>query len=354
MPIQSVITATGSYLPETAVPNSFFADHQFHDPDGNLFERPTAEIIKKLQEITGISERRYVSDDLTTTDVAYLAAEKALEGMDSETLDYIIVAQNFGDVQADNIRVDMVPNIASRVKHKLGIENPYTVCLDLPFGCPGWLQGMITADYFIRSGDARKVLVIGAEILSRVSDPHDMDSMIYSDGAGATLLEASETDAGILAHIARSDTINNAYLLCLGKSYKRNAQGKKLFIKMHGHEIYKYAVRTVPKVVKKNLEKAGLQLADVNKVLVHQANAKMDDAILKRLFKLYGAKEIPDDIMPMVIGWTGNSSVATLPTMLDLIQRGQLDGHHLNAGDIVVFTSVGAGMHVNSMVYRVP
>lgn len=354
MSVHSIITATGSYLPEATIPNTHFERHQFYDAAGKILERPNPEIIKKLYEITGIRERRYAPEDVTTTDMAYMAAERALEGVDRETLDLIIIGQNLGDVRADNIRTDMVPNIASRVKHKLRIKNPYTVAMDIPFGCPGWLQATIMADYYIRSGDAKKVLVIGAELLSRVSDPHDIDSMIYADGAGATLLEASETDAGILAHVTRSDTVDNAYLLWVGKSYKPDAHGNQLFIKMHGHEIYKYAVRTVPKVVQKSLEKAGLELNDVKKVLVHQANAKMDDAILKRLFKLYGVDDIPADIMPMIIGWTGNSSVATLPTMLDLIQRGKLDGHRLHPGDITVFTSVGAGMHINSMVYRVP
>jgi len=121
---------------------------------------------------------------------------------------------------------------------------------------------------------------------------------------------------------------------------------------MHGHEIYKYAVRTIPKVVKQSLDEAGFTLTDVKKVLLHQANQKMDEAILKRLFKLYNIKNIPDNIMPMTISWLGNSSVATLPTMFDLLQRGKLDNHKLHSGDIVVFASVGAGMNINSMVYR--
>jgi 3-oxoacyl-[acyl-carrier-protein] synthase-3 len=213
---------------------------------------------------------------------------------------------------------------------------------------------MITADYYIKSGDAKKVMVIGAETLSRVSDPHDVDVMIYADGAGATVIESTESDAGILSHITRSDTYNDAFLLDLGESYNPDRKGGELYIKMRGHDIYKYAVRKVPEVVKQSLDKAGLILADVKKVLVHQANQKMDEAILARLFKLYNIKDIPDDIMPMTISWLGNSSVATLPTMLDLMQRGNLDNHRLHPGDIVVFASVGAGMNVNSMVYRVP
>jgi 3-oxoacyl-[acyl-carrier-protein] synthase-3 len=213
---------------------------------------------------------------------------------------------------------------------------------------------MITADYYIKSGDAKKVMVIGAETLSRVSDPHDIDVMIYADGAGATVIESTESDVGILSHVTRSDTYNDAFLLGLGKSYNPDRKGGELYIKMRGHDIYKYAVRKVPEVVKQSLDKAGLTLSDVKKVLVHQANQKMDEAILARLFKLYNIKDIPDDIMPMTISWLGNSSVATLPTMLDLMQRGNLDNHRLHSGDVVVFASVGAGMNVNSMVYRVP
>jgi 3-oxoacyl-[acyl-carrier-protein] synthase-3 len=350
----SIITSTGSYLPSEIIPNEFFLQNEFYGSDGYKFSRPNADIIKKLFEITGIRERRHVTRELATSDISYLAAKQALEGVDTESLDYIIVAQNFGDVQADNIRTDMVPTIASRVKHKLKIKNPYTIAFDIPFGCPGWLQAMITADYFIKSGDAKRILVIGAEILSRVSDPHDVDSMIYGDGAGATLLEATDRDVGILSHVSRSDTHDNAYLLFLGKSYNRQHSGDDLYIKMHGHEIYKYAVRTVPEVVRKNLDKAGLGIEVIKKILIHQANEKMDEAIVKRLFKLYSKEEVPAGIMPMMISWTGNSSVATLPTLLDLIRRGKLDSHKLNSGDIIVFASVGAGMNINSMVYRMP
>jgi len=348
----SIITRTGSYIPTLKIPNRHFLAHDFYGINGIKIEKANYDIINKLQEITCINERRYVTDELNTSDIAFLAAKQALDGIDRESLDYIIVGQNLGDVRPDNIRTDMVPSIAARVKHKLKIKNPYTVAYDVPFGCPGWLHGMILADYYLKSGDAKKVLVIGAEILSRVSDPHDIDSMIYADGAGAALVEATDQDAGILSHVTRSDTLETAYLLWIGKSYNPDYNGDELFIKMHGHEIYKYAVRTIPKVVKQSLDEAGFTLTDVKKVLLHQANQKMDEAILKRLFKLYNIKNIPDNIMPMTISWLGNSSVATLPTMFDLLQRGKLDNHKLHSGDIVVFASVGAGMNINSMVYR--
>jgi 3-oxoacyl-[acyl-carrier-protein] synthase-3 len=327
--------------------------HQFFNTDGTKISKSNIDIIKKLQDITCIKNRRYLEKKLNTSDIAYLAARDALEGVDKEGLDSIIVAHNFGDVRADNRRSDMVPTIAARVKHKLGIENPYTVAFDIPFGCPGWLQGMIIGNYYIKSGDAKKILVIGAETLSRVSDPHDIDSMIYSDGAGATLVESTdEENVGILSHVTRSDTLKHAYLLKLEKSYNPDYGGNDLFMKMRGHEIYKYAIKLVPEVVKESLEKAGLNLTDVKKILIHQANEKMDEAILKRLFKLYEINTIPEDVMPMTISWLGNSSVATLPTLLDFLKRGQLENHRLERGDNIVFASVGAGMNINAMVYR--
>jgi 3-oxoacyl-[acyl-carrier-protein] synthase-3 len=350
----SIITATGSYIPSLKIPNDYFLPYDFYGADGKKLDKPNPDLIKKLEEITCIQERRYVTDDLVTSDIAFIAAERALEGVDRETLDYIIVGHNMGDMKADNARCDMVPTIAARVKHKLRIKNPYCIAFDVPFGCPGWLHAMILADYFIKSGDAKRILVIGAETLSRISDPHDIDSMIYSDGAGVALVEATDRKVGIISHVTRSDTLHEAYLLTLGPSYRLPSNSQQLYLKMQGHEIYKYAVKTVPEVVMKSLEKVGLTLSDVKKILIHQANQKMDEAILKRLFKLSNVKKIPERIMPMTISWLGNSSVATLPTLFDLLQRGLLDNHILHSGDIAVFASVGAGMNVNSMVYLMP
>jgi 3-oxoacyl-[acyl-carrier-protein] synthase-3 len=350
----AIITATGSYLPERVIPNQHFLEHEFHDSRGVRLERPNPAIIEKLQEITGIKERRYVTNELNTSDIAFMAAEGALAGVDRESLDYIIVGQNTGDMTAESLQTDMIPCIAARVKHKLRIKNPYTVAFDIPFGCPGWLQATIMADYLIKSGDAKRILTIGAEVLSRITDPNDVDCMIFADGAGATLIEATEENAGILSHLTRSDTYNEAFLLWLTRSNEPERYGNRLMLKMKGHEIYKYAVRRVPEHIKENLDKAGIGVGDVKKILLHQANEKMDGAMLNRLFNLYRVKDIPADIMPMIISWAGNSSVATLPILFDLILKEKLDGHRLNSGDIAVFASVGAGMNINSMIYRAP
>ncbi len=356
--IYSVIVGTGSYIPERVIKNEDFIHNQFYDPQGKKIEMPNEEIIKKFEEITDIKERRYVNDDQVASDIAYLAAQDALENstIDKESLDYIIVAHNFGDVRRENNQIDLLPSLASRVKEKLGIKNPYTICHDTPFGCPGWLQGIIQADYYIKSGDAKRVMVIGADTLSKLTDPHDRDSMIYADGAGATILEGvkSKEPVGILSHVTRTDTLGRAYDLWMGHSNNPEYKGNDLFIKMNGRKIYEYGLNTVPQVVKESMEKAGVKIMNIKKILIHQANAKMDEAILKRVFRLFKEAKIPNAVMPMTISKLGNSSVATIPTMLNLILRGKMDGHQLLTGNIAVFASVGAGMNINSVVYKMP
>ncbi len=356
--LSTVIVATGSCIPGRRVVNEDFLAHRLFEDYGKPFDPAgNAKIIERFQEITGISERRYADDGYVTSDIATEAARSALENgaIDPETLDYLVVAHNFGDVSAGNPRSDFVPTLAARVKRALGIANPSCVAYDLPFGCPGWLQAVIQVNYFLKSGDAKRALVIGAETLSRVSDPHDRNSMIYSDGAGAAVLEARSAPepVGILAHAARSDALEHARLMWMGSSFDpAYADGRRLFLKMNGRQLYEYALTTMPQVVRQSLDRAGVPLADVDKVLIHQANSKMDEAILKRIFKLCHVDEIPEGIMPMTIARLGNSSVATIPTLLDLIRRGALEGHRLDPGDIVVFASVGAGMNINSVVYR--
>ncbi|MDQ6799935.1 MAG: ketoacyl-ACP synthase III [Acidobacteriota bacterium] len=353
---RTVVVGTGSHIPSVMVPNDYFLQHEFHGPDNKPIAKSNAEILEQFEAITGIRERRYVPDELVTSDIAFDAARNALQssGIDGESLDYIIVAHNFGDVKAGSLRSDFVPALAARVKNKLEIENPRTVAVDVVFGCPGWLQGVIWADSMIRAGDIKRAMVIGADTLSRISDPHDRDSLIYADGAGATILEARETKDGILSHNVRSDTLEHSTMLRMGHSYKDESFLEALFLKMEGRKLYKYALQTVAGSIKECLDCAQIGIHQVKKILIHQANGKMDEAILDALYALYGIKEPPGDVMPMTISTLGNSSVATIPTMLDLICKGKMRGHALHTGDIVVFASVGAGMHINAVVYRVP
>lgn len=356
MNVRSVISATGSYIPPVRVPNEEFLDREFRGAGGRPLGKENAEILQQFEAITGIKERRYAPPDMATSDIAYEAAKEALDssGTDYESLDYLIVAHNFGDVRRGG-RSDLVPALAARVKARLKIATPRTVAFDLVFGCPGWLQGVIVGHSFIQSRAARRVLVVGADTLSRISDPHDRDSLIYADGAGATILEARETTEpiGILSYSARSDTLDHSSMLFMGPSYNEEVFLEALFLKMEGRKLYRYALQTVAGAMKQCLDDAGVKLADVRKILLHQANGKMDEAITEELYTLCETEQ-PPDVLPMTIGWLGNSSVATVPTLLDLIAKQRLEGHSINSGDLLLFASVGAGMHINAVLYRVP
>jgi 3-oxoacyl-[acyl-carrier-protein] synthase-3 len=351
-----VITGTGSYIPTEAVTNKDFARNEFYDVGGKAFEATHEEIAEKFRAITGIEERRYVADNLKASDIGAIAAREAIEdaGISKETIDQIIVAQNFGDVKKDTIQTDILPSLAARIKHLLQIKNPSCIAYDIIFGCPGWIQGIIQAESFIRSGLAKRCLVIAAETLSRVLDMHDRDSMIYADGSGACIVEAREGDEkeGILSSSMASFTRDEAYYLYLGKSNLSTADPKIRYIKMHGRKIYEFALTHVPPAMNQSLERAGVDVHDVKKIFIHQANEKLDYEVIKRFYRHHKVREIPKDIMPMSIHKLGNSSVATVPTLFDGVRKKQIEGHSMEKGDIVMLASVGAGMNINSVVYK--
>ena len=352
----TIITGTGSYIPSVVKTNQSFVNNSFYAENGELITTPNEEIVEKFKDITGIAERRYADSNENTSEMATKAAVLAIKdaGIDAETIDQIIVAHNFGNVLAGTIQTDAIPAIASRVKHQLGIKNPACVAYDILFGCPGWIQGVIQADAFIKSGMAKKCLVIGAETLSRVVDVHDRDSMIFSDGAGACIVEHSdEPNTGILASSVQSHCEDETYFLYLGKSYHPEGEEATRYIKMKGRKVYEYAIKNVPIAMKECIEKAGVDIHDVKKFFLHQANEKMDEGFIKALFKLYGIREIPANIMPMSIHKLGNSSVATIPTLYDRVKHGFYKEHQLHKGDIVIFASVGAGMNINAICYKI-
>ena len=354
---RSVITGTGSYIPVTIQSNADFANHRFYTDNDQPLNVPPGEVVEKFRQITGIVERRYISDELNTSDIASIAARRAVEdsGIDPETLDQVIVAHNFGNVINQTIQTDAVPSLATRVKHDLGIKNPNCVAYDILFGCPGWIQAMIQADAFFKAGIAKKCLLIGAETLSRVIDIYDRDSMIFADGAGACILEYKEvadTGPGILGACAQTHSMEEAYYIEMGKSYFPGSDPHIRYIKMKGRKVYEYAMKHVPAAMKECLEKSGVDILQLKKVFIHQANEKMDEGIITRLYKLYGIAQPLENVMPMSIHWLGNSSVATVPTLYDLVIRQQVTSHQLSPGDIILFASVGAGMNVNAVCYR--
>lgn len=354
MPIKSVIMGTGSCIPTIIKKNNDFLNSIFLNEDGSSFKYDNEVVIQKFTEITGIEERRYASNDLNASDLGFIAAHKAIKNakIDKNKIDQIIVAHNFGDVDKESIQGDMLPSLASKIKNKLGVTNPNCIAYDLLFGCPGWVQGIIQAEAFIKSGMAKVVLVIGTETLSRVVDDFDRDTMIYSDGAGAVVVEAKESneEIGVMSHASQTFTEDETNYLFFGESYKENEVGTK-YIKMHGRKIYEFALNKVPNAMKIALDKSGYSISDVKKICIHQANEKMDEAIVKRFYRLY-KKSMPEECMPMIIQKLGNSSVATVPTLLDLLLNGQIENHEIKKGDVIILASVGAGMNINAVVYK--
>ena len=352
----TIITGTGSYIPTKIIKNSDFLNSTFFEKDQTLVDKTGESVVEKFKDITGISERRWVEEDLTCSDIAAKAAKAAIEDadIDPETLDHIIVAHNYGDVIKDTIQTDIVPCLAARVKHILDINNPQCIAYDLIFGCPGWLQGIIQADSFIKTGLVKRCLVIGAETLSRVSEKYDRDTMIFSDGAGATVVEAREDNYqhGVISHSMLTHSKEEAYYLYMGKSNAPESDPKIRYIKMHGRKVYEYSISHVPKAIKAALDKTDIPVEKIKKILIHQANEKMDEAIIKRFFRLYGVKKDISEIMPMNIYELGNSSVATIPTLYDMLLKGNLENHSAQKDDIIIFASVGAGMNINALVYK--
>ena len=347
------ITGVGSYIPQHKESNEDFINHSFLDEDGTPFQNENGDIIEKFKAITGIEERRYAKPNQAASDLAYHAAKNAIEdaSVDPETLDYIIVAHNFGDIQHGCIQTEMLPSLATRVKHHLQIQNPNCVAYDVIFGCPGWVEGVIQAQAFIKAGMAQKCLVIGADTLSRISDPNDRDSMIFADGAGATIIEKTEKEGGILSHCTQTFSNGEAFYLYSGKSYDTEANPKDKYIKMYGRKVYEFAISHVPKALKNCLDESGEDIRALTKVFLHQANEKMDEAIVKRFYRLYRQQQ-PENVLPISIHKLGNSSVATVPTLLDLVKRKQLENHEIKQGDIALFASVGAGMNINAFSYK--
>ena len=356
--LYTTIIGSGSYIPEVLVKNSDFLDADFYESKTNAkIDKDNAEIIEKFNEITNISERRYAKPEQVTSDLGALAAKDALEssGISTDSLEFIIVGHNFGDMEHDTNRSNLIPNIAARVKQRLEITKPSIVAFDVLAGCPGWVQAMVVADALVTSGKYKRGLVVGADVNSRVGDPYDRDKMIFADGAGAVIVEGveSETPIGMISHAERTDSVDWAELLTMGPSLNKDHDQTQRFINMQGHKVYVYALQNVPGVAKEAMDKAGITVDDVKKVLIHQANEKMDEAIFQRLMKLYKKRNVDSsNIMPMTIRTLGNTSAATIPTMYDMIKKGKMEGHEIKKDDYIIFTSVGAGMNINAIIYK--
>lgn len=355
--LNAIIKGSGHYLPENIVKNSDFLFYEFYDEKGEKIQKSNQETIQKFQEITEIEERRYANPEMKNSEMASIAGRRALEDakLDPEQLDYIIVASNYGDIEKKSQAADFMPSMASRVKHLLGIKNIKCRPYDMIFGCPGWVESMILATQFIQAGLAKYILVIGSDMVSRAIDPHDRTALIFSDGAGAVVLSAEEGDEpkGVLGYGTYNYAQDEISYLTSGPSLKADCTDHAKSVSMKGRKVYEFALRNVPQAIKDVIDASGSEISEIKKVLLHQANAKMDHAMVARLFKLYQT-EAPEDVAPMTVQKFGNSSVATVPTMFDLIQKKELGTHQFNSNDKIIFASVGAGMNINAIIYKMP
>ncbi|MCD1116853.1 3-oxoacyl-ACP synthase III family protein [Chryseobacterium turcicum] len=352
----TIIIGSGSYLPNRVIGRDFFLDSEFYTDEGVKIDKPAEETIAKFVEITEIENRRFIDDNLSNSQIGFEAAKIAIAdaNVDQEELDYIIYASNFGEVTVNGY-VDFMPTMAARVKNKLGIKNRKCITYDMIFGCPGWVEAMILANNLIKAKVAKTILVIGAETLSRVTDPYDRNRMIFADGAGAVVVQATdEENVGIIAHNTICDNGVELNYLANGPSINEESDQTRLFVRMQGRKIYEYALKNVPSAIKETIDDAGLSIEDIDKILIHQANAKMDYAMIDRLHKLYDVKNYDHAVSPMTVQDLGNTSVATIPTMFDLIIKGKMEGHTFKDKGNIVMTSVGAGMNINAIVYKFP
>jgi 3-oxoacyl-[acyl-carrier-protein] synthase-3 len=321
------ILGTGSYAPSRILTN--------HDLE-KIINTSDAWITER----TGIKERRIAADGEVTSDMAVAAARKALEMAETDPadLDMIIVG---------TISPDMpMPSCAVFVQAKLGATRAFA--FDLSAACAGSLYGMAIADQFIRTGSARRVLVIGAELLSRLVDWEDRSScVLFGDAAGAMVLGPSPDPArGLISTHLHSDGTAAGMLSIPGGGSKypqsEDVLAKKLNkISMNGREVYKYATRALPEVILEALAANGLKPGAIDHVVTHQANVRIVESVVDRL-------GIPREKCWLNIDRYGNTSSASLPISLDEANR----AGRLRPGDLIAMMAIGAGMAWGSALVR--
>lgn len=351
----SSIKGSGHALPKHLVKNEDFLTHSFYTKTGEKIQKPSKDIVQKLEEISGIVERRYIGKDEESIDLLKEAANKAITDakLTPNDLGGIIVAHNTGNARANlGDCFHTVPNVAALLKNTLGVTNKNCPSYDILFGCPGWVEAMIQAHRMIKLGETNNVLVCGVEVASRFLDPFDVDSMLMGDGCGAVILSKDDSVEGIVSHATFSHAEDDLDNIILDGSLKKDHPGN-IYFKMQGQQVYKYATTFLPQVVKKALDQVGLNPMAVDYFFFHQANGKMLRVIAHNLMLLYAISDAEyAHKIPSNIATTANTSVATVPTLFDMVKNNQMEGFELKAGQTYVFASVGAGMHCNAFVYK--
>lgn len=310
------IIGTGSYLPKKVADNHFLST--IVDTDDEW-----------IRQRTGIKERHLSNGKEGTTSMATHAAEAALEnaGITADELDMIIVAT----VSADTY----VPSTSCQVQGAIGAIR--ATCFDLNAACSGFLFAMNTAYAYIEMGMAKTILIIGAETLSREVDWSDRSSCIlFGDGAGAAIMRQEEGKGGLIASVTGSDGSQGDVLTCKGRGIQNpfhQSKRKKDYLRMEGQAVFRFAVTMVPRCIKQILKKTGYDTEDIKFFVLHQANVRILELIAKRL-------KVDIDKFPMNLDHYGNTSSASIPILLDELNRNNL----LEPGDKIVLSGFGGGL----------
>ena len=316
------ILGTGSYLPEKILTNKDL-------------EKIVDTNDEWITTRTGIKERRIAADDEATSDLSYNAALRAIEdsGIDKNEIDLIIIATSTPDYQ--------MPSTAALVQNKLGIK---AAGFDLEAACTGFVYGLITGYSFINAGIYKKVLVVGADVFSRILDWEDRGTCIlFGDGAGAVVLGEVE-DGGYLGGDLQADGSGGSELIVPSSGSRMPLtqevlDNKDQFVKMNGREIFKFAVKIFPETVARSLEKANLEIDDIDLIIPHQANIRIIESISKRLNQ-------PLDKFFVNLDKYGNTSAATIPIALDEASK----QGRISKGDKVIMVGFGGGLTYGSCI----
>lgn len=318
----SRIAGTGRYLPERIMTNS----------DLEKIVETSDEWIRTR---TGVERRHVCADDQTTSDMCIEAAKIAIAdaGVDVSEIDMVITGTTTPDL--------IFPNVSTIIQHKLGI--PACIAFSLEAACTGFIYALTTADKFIKAGDTKCALVIGAECITKLVDWSDRNTcVLFGDGAGAVILKPSEEQGIISCHLGADGKHKELLYYPVGQSSNLAAAGTpEANIRMIGSEVFKVAVRTLSKVASKTLEEAGVSKEELDWLIPHQANIRIIQAMAKRL-------DMPMEKVIVTVQDHGNTSAASVPMALDV---GIRDGR-IKPGQLLLMEAFGGGFTWGSVLMR--
>lgn len=322
------IAGWGKYVPETILTNDDLANRVDTSDEW-------------IQARTGIRERRVVADGENCSDMAVIAARKALDvaQITPEELDLIIVATSSPDY--------LTPPVSSQVQEALGVTG--TAAFTLVTGCTGFVYGLVAAQQFVENGAARNVLIIGVELISRMLDWEDRNTcVLFGDGAAAVVLQASETEEGVLSWVLGSDGKGYEHIILPsgGTAYppsEASIAKRDNYLRMNGREVFKFATRIMVDSFLEVVEKAGHQVSDVDLLIPHQANA--------RIIEYAAAKTgLPPEKVFINVSRYGNTSAASVPIALcEALEEGRI-----KSGSLLAFVAFGAGLTWAAALVRWP